>query len=136
MLKRFVFPFGINYQMPDDDLAMAISESLLKPTVIRDRLTHLCYLGEGQDDPTGSMEQAFVAVHQAQPLLKKIAAAQKEGKLARKLPLHVLIAKAAELDVISAEEQAQLETMNALRFSAISVDSFKPGVLEGMAIKA
>ncbi len=58
-----------------------------KPSVIRDRLTHLCYLGTDKHDPTGSMEQAFLAVHQAQPLMKKIYAAQKEGKIARKLPV-------------------------------------------------
>lgn len=136
LLKRIVFPFGIGYDMPDDQLAMDISDALLKPSVIRDRLTHLCYLGEGKDDPTGSMEQAFIAVHEAQPVLKKIAQAQKEGKLPRKLPLQQLIAKAAEINAITAEEQAQLVTMNELRFSAISVDSFKKGVLEGMAIKA
>lgn len=114
---------------------MQISDALLKPSVIRDRLTHLCYLGTDKDDPTGSMEQAFLAVHQAQPLMKKIYAAQKEGKIARKLPLQQTIAKALELGVLTAAEAAQLDEMNLLRFAAISVDSFKPGELEGLAIK-
>ena len=34
------------------------------------------------------------------------------------------------------EEAQQLVTMNSLRFRAISVDSFKPGTLEAMAISA
>ena len=76
-----------------------------------------------------------LAVHAAQPVMKKIYAAQKEGKLARKLPLQQLIAKAAELNVISEAEATQLNEMNELRFDAISVDSFKPGELEAMAIK-
>ncbi|WP_031565125.1 acyl-CoA dehydrogenase [Rheinheimera texasensis] len=136
MLKGLVFPFGINYQLPDDEMAMQISDALLKPSVIRDRLTHLCYLGEGENDPTGSMEQAFLAVHAAQPLMKKIFQAQKDGKIARKLPLDVTISKAAEAGVLSAEEVAQLEQMNKLRFAAISVDSFKPGELEARALQA
>jgi alkylation response protein AidB-like acyl-CoA dehydrogenase len=136
LLKTLVFPFGIGYQMPDDDVSMQISDALLKPSVIRDRLTHLCYIGEGKDDPTGLMEQAFVAVHNAQPLMKKIFAAQKEGKIARKLPLQQTIAKALELQVLTDSEAKQLDEMNALRFDAISVDSFKPGELEGMALKS
>ncbi|WP_348732400.1 acyl-CoA dehydrogenase [Rheinheimera texasensis] len=136
LLKGLVFPFGINYQLPDDEMAMQISDALLKPSVIRDRLTHLCYLGEGENDPTGSMEQAFLAVHAAQPLMKKIFQAQKDGKIARKLPLDVTINKAAELGVLSADEVAQLEQMNKLRFAAISVDSFKPGELEARALQA
>lgn len=136
LLKGLVFPFGINYQLPDDEMAMQISDALLKPSVIRDRLTHLCYLGEGENDPTGSMEQAFLAVHAAQPLMKKIFLAQKDGKIARKLPLDVTINKAAELGVLSADEVAQLEHMNKLRFAAISVDSFKPGELEARALQA
>lgn len=136
LLKGLVFPFGINYQLPDDEMAMQISDALLKPSVIRDRLTHLCYLGEGENDPTGSMEQAFLAVHAAQPLMKKIFLAQKDGKIARKLPLDVTINKAAELGVLSADEVAQLEQMNKLRFAAISVDSFKPGELEARALQA
>lgn len=134
ILKTLVFPFGIGYQMPSDDISMEIADALLKPSVIRDRLTHLCYLGESKTDPTGSMEQAFVAVHSAQPLMKKIYAAQKEGKIARKLPLQQTIAKALELGVISTAEAAQLDEMNALRFDAISVDSFKPSELAAMAI--
>mgnify|MGYP006175907729 CR=1 FL=1 len=55
--------------------------------------------------------------------------------LARKLPLQQLIVKAAELSVISAAEATQLNDMNELRFDAISVDSFKPGELEALAIK-
>lgn len=136
LLKGLVFPFGINYQLPDDEMAMQISDALLKPSVIRDRLTHLCYLGEGENDPTGSMEQAFLAVHAAQPLMKKIFQAQKDGKIARKLPLDVTINKAAEAGVLSAEEVTQLEQMNKLRFAAISVDSFKPGDLESRALQA
>ncbi len=135
LLKTLVFPFGIGYQMPNDDVSMQIADALLKPSVIRDRLTHLCYLGAGENDPTGSMEQAFLAVHNAQPLMKKIYAAQKEGKIARKLPLQQSIQQALALGVLSSTEAQQLDQMNTLRFAAISVDSFKPGVLEGLAVK-
>ncbi len=135
ILKGMLFPFGLNFPMPSDDISMQISDALLKPSVIRDRLTHLCYIGEGEQDPTGLMELAFNAVHDAQPTMKKIYQAQKEGKVPRKLPLQATIAKAAEVGVLTADEVAQLTRMNELRFSAISVDSYKPGELESMALK-
>lgn len=40
-----------------------------------------------------------------------------------------LIAKALDINVVTADEAKQLVRMNELRFSSISVDSFKPGVL-------
>ncbi|RVT42699.1 acyl-CoA dehydrogenase [Rheinheimera sediminis] len=134
LLKTLVFPFGIGYKMPADAVTQDISDALLKPGVIRDRLTHLCFIGEGDEDPTGLMESAFIAVHQAQPIMKKIYAAQKQGTVPRKMPMHQLIAKALELNVITADESKQLVRMNELRFSSISVDSFKPAELSKHAL--
>ena len=135
VLKTLVFPFGIGYKLPNDDVAIQICEALSKPGVVRDRLTHLCYIGAEENDATGLMESAFVAMHNAQPLMKKIYQAQREGKLARKLPLLQTIELAQEAAVITATEAGQLVKMNTLRFSAISVDSFAAGTLEAMAVK-
>lgn len=134
VLKTLVFPFGIGYKMPADKITQDISDALLKPGVIRDRLTHLCFIGEGDEDPTGLMESAFIAVHEAQPIMKKIYAAQKQGTLPRKIPMDQLITKAQESNLISADEAKQLVRMNELRFSSISVDSFKPEVLKKNAL--
>ncbi|WP_445766362.1 acyl-CoA dehydrogenase [Rheinheimera sp.] len=135
VLKTLVFPFGIGYKLPNDEVAIQICEALSKPGVVRDRLTHLCYIGADENDATGLMESAFVAMHNAQPLMKKIYQAQREGKLARKLPLLQTIELAQEAEVITAAEAEQLIKMNTLRFSAISVDSFAAGTLEAMAVK-
>lgn len=134
LLKTLVFPFGIGYKMPADAVTQDISDALLKQGVIRDRLTHLCFIGEGDEDPTGLMESAFVAVHDAQPIMKKIYAAQKQGSLPRKIPMDQLITKALDINVVTADEAKQLVRMNELRFSSISVDSFKPGVLSDNAV--
>ncbi|GAB2929968.1 acyl-CoA dehydrogenase [Rheinheimera gaetbuli] len=135
VLKTLVFPFGIGYKLPNDDVAIQICEALSKPGVVRDRLTHLCYVGADENDATGLMERAFVAMHEAQPLMKKIYQAQREGKLARKLPLLQTIELAKSAAVITDTEAEQLIKMNTLRFSAISVDSFAAGTLEAMAVK-
>ena len=41
LLKGMLFPFGLNFPMPSDDISMQISDALLKPSVIRDRLNTL-----------------------------------------------------------------------------------------------
>ena len=133
-IRTLVFPFGIGYKMPSDAVAQQICEALSKPSVVRDRLTHLCYVGADENDATGLMESAFVAMHNAQPLLKKLAQAQKAGQLPRKQQLVDTIKQALAAGIINNEEAATLEQMNKLRFKAISVDSFKPGVLESMSI--
>jgi acyl-CoA dehydrogenase len=134
LLQTLIFPFGIGYKMPNDDTAIQICEAMSKPGVIRDRLTHLCYIGTDENDATGLMESAFVAMYDAQPLMKKIYQAQREGKLPRKQPLAQTIEQAKAAGIISAEEAQQLSRMNTLRFSAISVDSFNAGSLEAKAI--
>lgn len=133
-IRTLVFPFGIGYKMPSDEVAQQICEALSKPNTLRDRLTHLCYVGKDEDDATGLMENAFVAMYNAQPLLKKIAQAQKAGQLPRKQPLLDSINQALAANILSESEAASLRKMNQLRFKAISVDSFKPGVLEGMSV--
>lgn len=135
LLRTLVFPFGIGYKMPNDDIAIQICEAMSKPGVVRDRLTHLCFIGQGENDPTGLMESAFVAMHNAQPIMKVIYQAQREGRVPRKLPLLQTIELAKAAGVIDQSQATQLIKMNELRFSAISVDSFAEGVLESMAIK-
>ena len=135
LLRTLVFPFGIGYKMPNDDVAIQICEAMSKPGVVRDRLTHLCFIGQGENDPTGLMESAFVAMHNAQPIMQVIYQAQREGRVPRKLPLLQTIELAKAAGVIDESQATQLIKMNELRFSAISVDRFAEGVLESMAIK-
>ncbi|MEH8021031.1 acyl-CoA dehydrogenase [Rheinheimera metallidurans] len=134
LLRTLIFPFGIGYKMPNDTIAVQICEALSKPGVVRDRITHLCYIGEDEQDPTGLMENAFIAMYAAQPLMKKIYQAQRAGTLPRKQPLLQTIEQALAAEVINVAEAEQLTKMNKLRFNAISVDSFKAGTLEAMGI--
>lgn len=133
LLKRVVFPWGINYRMPHDEITQKVSDSLMTPGVMRDRLTHLCYIGENADDAVGIVENAFVAMHEMVPVEKKILAAQKQKLIPRKLPFATTLELALEKGVISEHEAEQLKRADALRRDALSVDNFAPGELEGKA---
>lgn len=136
VLRRFIFPFGIGYRMPTDKIAIQICEALSKPGVIRDRLTHLCFIGSGENDPTAIMEQAFVAMHQTGPIMKKLTQAQRNGVLPRKQALQQTIEQALAAGVLTSDEADALRQMDILRVKAINVDSFKAGSLEKNTISA
>ncbi|WP_438863672.1 acyl-CoA dehydrogenase [Neptunicella sp.] len=131
VLKLVIFPYGINYQMPKDDVTQQVSNALMQPGVARDRLTHLCYIGKQDDDSVGVVESAFLAMHEVVAIEKKILVAQKEGLIPRKTIFQQTVDNALQKEVISEHEAEQLKRAEALRVKAISVDTFKPGVLEG-----
>ncbi len=134
VLKRVIFPFGNQFQMPADDITQSVSDSLMKPGVMRERLTHLCYVGEG-DEPVAIMENAFIAMCDVLPIEKKIQTAQKDKVIPRKLGFAVTVEKALEASVITEHEAEQLRRAEKLRIEAMAVDSFAPGVLEGTQAK-
>jgi hypothetical protein len=104
------------------------------PGVMRDRLTHLCFIGDSDDDVTGHMEKAFVAMYEADGIFTKILKAQREGLIPAKTTNSEAIANAKEANVISEFEYEKLVVAEKLRWEAINVDSFAPGVLEGKSI--
>lgn len=128
-LKLVIFPWGINYQMPEDEITQQVSDGLMMPGVLRDRLTHLCYIGAKDDDPVGLVENAFIAMRDVMPIEKKILKAQKEKLIPRKTTLEVTLENALAKEVISEHEAEQLKRTDVMRREALSVDNFKPGEL-------
>lgn len=59
VLKRFIFPFGRAFSLPNDKLTHQVAKCILNSKQLREDLTYLCYIGEGEDDPTGLMEMTF-----------------------------------------------------------------------------
>ncbi|WP_018690553.1 acyl-CoA dehydrogenase [Algicola sagamiensis] len=135
LLKTLIFPLGIHYKAPQDKWVFKICEAMSKPGVMRDRLTHLAFVGEKDDDPAGIMERAFLAMIEGDVIYKKVMQAQKEGIIPRKIPVLEAIELAEKENILSADEVKQLREADALRFEAISVDNYKPGELEGLVQK-
>jgi hypothetical protein len=129
LLKTLIFPFGIHYQMPDDDTAIDVCKSMITPGVMRERLSHLCYLGEAKDDATGLMETAYQAMVKGDILYRPVMKALKAGELTKGQPLKATLAQALEQNILSKEDHDALMATDKLRWEAINVDSFKPGEL-------
>ncbi|WP_076587073.1 acyl-CoA dehydrogenase [Vibrio ostreicida] len=123
-LKALIFPLGNRFGKPSDDLTVKLAESLMTPGAHRDRLTHLCFVGEHADDSVGLMDKAFLAMYGVQSLERKLMRAVKEGKVDRKGPLNERLAQALQADVLTQEEVNQIVAADALRYKAIQVDDF------------
>jgi hypothetical protein len=123
-LKALLFPLGNHYKLPDDKLALRIANKLMVPGEDRDRLTHLCHVGQDENDSIGLLERAFIAMHDIKGLEKKLVAGVKAGKVARKGQLEERLAQALEAKVLTTEEVAKIKAADALRYRAIQVDHF------------
>ncbi|MDP5211565.1 acyl-CoA dehydrogenase [Pseudoalteromonas tunicata] len=133
-LKRLVFPFGNSYRQPSDESAQQICQHMIKPGVMRNRLTHLCFIDENAG--TGVMEQAFQAMYRCEGLFAKLNKAQHKGELPSKVSIIELIEKAKFIKLINEDEAETMLAANELRLQAINVDNFAPGELEGRTVKS
>ncbi len=124
LLKGLLFPLGNHFEMPSTDLALDVAKSIMTPGAHRDRLTHLCYIGEGEDDSVGLMERAFVTLYSVHGLERKLLRGIKEGKVARKAALADKLLQAKENGVLTSEEVDSILQAEKLRYKAIQVDHF------------
>lgn len=123
-LKTLLFPIGNHFKLPSDDVTLRIANKLMVPGEMRDRLTHLCYVGAAEGDNVGLMDRAFVAMYGVRDLEKKLLAGVKAGKVARKGLLADRLAQALKENILSQEEVDKILEADALRYRAIQVDHF------------
>jgi acyl-CoA dehydrogenase len=123
MLRRIVFPLGRPYVVPSDRLGHEVAKLLIEPSATRDRLTAGMYVPRDESDIIGKLEAALHAAVAAEPIERKVRAAQKAGQIAGEAgaaPAQAALAAG----VITAAEHAQLQRATALRDEVIRVDDF------------
>lgn len=120
---------------PSDRLNQKVAATLLVPGAQRDRLTEGVFTPADASDPIAILEEAFVLRHRANPIIKRIRAAAKEGKIERRR-LALQIDDAAAAGVVTAEEAELLRHLEALRDEVLAVDEFDPERFEGLSAPA
>lgn len=123
-LTGLIFPFGNGFKRPADRLSIEIAENMMTPGAQRDRLTHLCYIGKGENDKVGVMEMAFLAMYGVRGLEKKLLQGIKEGKIAKKATLAEKLDQALVNNVLTEKEISRVLEADKLRYKAIQVDNF------------
>jgi acyl-CoA dehydrogenase len=125
LLRRVVFPLGLNQRPASDQLGHAVASILLEPSEVRDRLTNGIFISRDPMDITGRLEHALEIIPKAEAIEKRLAAAVRDGKLS--LPRGPqAVAEAVSRDILTAEEVKLLETAEQAIRTVIDVDSFAP----------
>ncbi|MCC7397428.1 MAG: acyl-CoA dehydrogenase [Planctomycetes bacterium] len=108
---------------PDDQLGHRAARTLLQPGSQRDRLTPCLYLPTDPQSALGRLEQALQLCSDAEPVLKKLKDAVRQGRLPKARP-EQLIGQATEAGLLTTAERQLVEEAEAARREAVAVDSF------------
>src|SRR5690606_20853067 len=127
LMRMLVFPTGRRYSAPSDRLGSRITELLMNPSSARDRLTASVYRGEDYEG-ISILDSTLRLAIQAEPLEKRIRAAQKEGVLPDDERADI-IQLAVEHDVIDLDDAELLRELRERTLRIISVDDFSPDEL-------
>ncbi|MGB0894311.1 MAG: acyl-CoA dehydrogenase [Parashewanella sp.] len=123
-LRVLIFPIGNHFTAPTDKQAVELATAMSKPSPARDRITFLSHIYDGDQGGVAEVENAFLAMFDCRAIQQKMASAQKDGKLPRKLRGSALYELALEASVITQDEFDQLIHADELRIAAINVDDF------------
>jgi acyl-CoA dehydrogenase len=123
LLRLVVFPTGLPFHKPSDNLDHQVARILLTPSEARDRLTQGIYITEDQQQRVGQLEQALFAVNAAAPHEKTLRRAKRAGQL-KSRDTRNLIAEAVSLGILSESERVALDEADRLRRQIIQVNSF------------
>lgn len=124
LLRLFVFPYGKILTSPSDKLGKEVAKSMLNPSQVREKLTHLCYYEKREDDPIGLMELTFEKWHQVENAMKTLLQAIKKQDIAKNIDFDKQVKMAISKGILGQEEGEALKEYEALYKLAISVDEF------------
>jgi acyl-CoA dehydrogenase len=125
LLRVLAFPLGRSFAEPSDRVAHRVARGLVdgENESTREQLTRGIYLPARDEMGLGQLEVALEKTLKAQGVHKKIQAALKSEKLAKK-PTDTLLERAVTAEVISAADRSLVEEAERARALAIAVDSF------------
>lgn len=122
-LRFVVFPLGRPCKAPRDRLGSRLAEQMMTAGGVRDRVTQFMYLGQGGDDVTGRMEEAFRVLLEAEPAYDKLQKAVGRGQV-QGYTFEERLTQAVDKGVVDTDEAQRVRDYEALRYDAILTDAF------------
>ena len=108
---------------PNDRVTHRAARTLLQPGAQRDRISGNAYVPTDETSALGRLEHALEKCTLAEPVIRKLKDAVKQGRLPKARPAQ-LLHQATEAGILSAEERAVVEAAEVARAEAVAVDSF------------
>ncbi|MEK7452931.1 MAG: acyl-CoA dehydrogenase [Patescibacteria group bacterium] len=125
VLYFITFPFGARRKIASDDLGHTVTQLVLQPSDVLDRLSNYIYISKDPDDITGRMEIAFKKVVETEVAQKKLDVAVRAGKVKRIYGID-WIAEAESQGILTKQEVLDVRESERLAEIAVSVDHFDP----------
>lgn len=122
-MKLFVFPYGRKFRRPSDQLDAKICKELTANKGTRQWMKDICHIPDDDNDPIGRVENAFLAMLDAQSVKEKINKAIKNKDL-EKGHWTSLIDEALEKEIITREDYQKVKTMSEKVNNVIQTDEF------------
>lgn len=122
-MKLFVFPYGKKFRRPSDKLEAQICKELAANNETRQAMKAQCYVPNNDNDPTGRVENAYLASLEVAEIKKKIINAIKAKELP-KANWSECIDEAVENKIISKKEAANVKEMLTKVNNIIQTDEF------------
>ncbi|WP_444998193.1 acyl-CoA dehydrogenase [Aliikangiella sp. IMCC44359] len=130
VLRRVVFPYGLNFKKPDDKLDHQIVQAMLSQNELRDRLTKYTFVGD-ESQPIGRIESAFCKVLATEETALKIKKAIKDGHLTTARKLEDTVATALAAGILTQQEADEYLDAEEARLDAIQVDDYSQDYIAG-----
>jgi len=125
IMRVFIFPRGLTYSAPSDQLNPKIAELVMNPGEARERLCHFIYRTLEPTNHLGLVQQALELAIAAEPLEKKIRVEGVKTGLITALDLPGQVSEALEAGLINEAEAAQLRDYDRKVMDIINVDDFE-----------
>ncbi|AIT09998.1 acyl-CoA dehydrogenase [Candidatus Francisella endociliophora] len=122
-MKFFVFPYGRKFRRPSDKLDAKICQELIANKGTRQWMKDICYVPNDDNDPIGRVENAFLAMLEAQNVKAKIDKAMKNGDLNKDYWCN-LLDEALEKNIITTEDHKKAKSMSEKINNVIQTDEF------------
>jgi acyl-CoA dehydrogenase len=125
IMRVFIFPRGLTYSAPSDQLNPKIAELVMNPGEARERLCQFVYRTLEPKNHLGLVQQALELAIAAEPLEKKIRVEGVKTGRVTALDLPGQIREALAAGLITEAEAAQLREYDRKVMEIIHVDDFE-----------
>ena len=123
LMRAIVFPLGLRYRVPSDELGHKVAELILSPSDARDRLTHGVYLPEDNEEQLARLDSALIKVIAAEPVERKLRTLLKNGEIDAGSKSEQA-EQALKKQLLSQEEADKVWQAAEARWQVIQVDDF------------
>lgn len=131
VLRLLLFPLGLRFSVPDDQLTSQAASSILDGGALREKLSEDVYV-PGADDPAlGRLEHALRTAVEVLPLKRKLRIARKEGIITARYGQE-MINEGLAANIITESEADEIIKYDLLLSEVIDVDDFEPEIYKSL----